>query len=102
MIEERKGDYGVQINLTLSLANGWAEHNINVNCIAPGLTVTPGLKRLGWIPSREKADGTVTPSLMHPGGPEKVADLTLFLASPAADYLSGEVIPIRGRLTKDR
>lgn len=90
------------INLTLSLANGWAESNINVNCIAPGLTATPGLTRMGWIPPREQEDGTVTPLLLHPGGPERVADLALFLASPASEYLSGELFPIRGRLTNDR
>ena len=90
------------INLTLSLADAWAKHNINVNCIAPGLTATPGLKRMGWIPPREKLDGTTIPSLLHPGAPERVADLALFLASPASDHISGEVVPIRGRIPGDR
>lgn len=90
------------INLTLSLANGWAEHNINVNCIAPGLTATPGLKSAGWMPPRQNADGTTIPSLLYPGDPEKVADLALFFASSASDHISGEVTPIRGRLSDDR
>jgi len=90
------------INLTLSLANGWAEHNINVNAIAPGLVATPGLTRMGWIPPREQPDGTVTPYLLHPADPEKVAELALFLTSPEADYMSGEILPIRGRQMNDR
>lgn len=90
------------INLTLSLANGWAEYNINVNCIAPGLTATPGLKRMGWISSRENTDGSLIPALLHPGDPERVADLALFFASSASDHISGEVMPIRGRIPNDR
>lgn len=90
------------INLTRSLASAWAAHNVNVNCIAPGLVATPGLKSAGWIPSREKADGTLVPSLLHPGDPEKVADLALFLASSASDHLTGESIPIRGMLPGDQ
>ncbi|MEE8400389.1 MAG: SDR family oxidoreductase, partial [Desulfobacterales bacterium] len=90
------------IALTRTLALEWAPHNIHVNCIAPGLTATPGLKRAGWIPSREKEDGTQIPSLLHPGDPERVADLALFLASPASDHLSGESIPIRGLIANDQ
>ncbi len=90
------------INLTVSLADGWAEHNIHVNCIAPGLTATPGLKNAGWIPSREKEDGTMIPALLHPGDPERVADLAVFFASSASDHISGEVMPIRGRIPGDR
>jgi NAD(P)-dependent dehydrogenase (short-subunit alcohol dehydrogenase family) len=90
------------IALTRTLALEWAPHNIHVNCIAPGLTATPGLKSAGWIPSREKEDGTQVPSLLHPGDPERVADLALFLASPASDHLSGELIPIRGLIANDQ
>jgi len=90
------------INLTMSLAQGWAKHNINVNCIAPGLTATESLKGAGWIPSRERPDGTLVPSLLHPGGPEKVADLALFLASKASDHISGELFAIRGMAANER
>jgi 3-oxoacyl-[acyl-carrier protein] reductase len=90
------------INLTRSLASAWAFYNINVNAIAPGLIATPGLKSAGWIPSREKEDGTMIPSLLHPGDPERVADLALFLASPASDHLTGESIPIRGMIANDQ
>ena len=90
------------INLTLSLANGWAEHNINVNAIAPGLVATPGLTKAGWIPSRERPDGSLVPSLLHPSDPENVADLALFLASSASDHITGQVIPIRGMAPNER
>ncbi len=84
------------INLTLSLATAWAAHNVNVNCIAPGVVATPDMKSAGSIHPREKPDGTLIPSLLYPCDPENVADLALFLASSASDHLTGECIPIRG------
>jgi len=90
------------INLTKSLANGWAQHNINVNCIAPGLTATPGLRSAGWIPSDKNEDGTPVPPLLFPNDPEDVANLAVFLASAASDHISGEFIPIRGLVALDR
>jgi len=89
------------INLTKSLANAWAQYNINVNCIAPGLTATPGLKSLGWIPSDKKEDGTPIPPLLIPHRPEEVAYLALFLASSLSDHISGELIPLRGSVELD-
>jgi len=90
------------VNLTLSLANAWAAYNINVNAIAPGLVATPGLKKAGWIPDRKNDDGTLTPLLLYPIAPESIAGLAVFLASSASDHISGEVIPIRGRIPNDR
>ncbi|HUV44912.1 MAG TPA: glucose 1-dehydrogenase [Dehalococcoidales bacterium] len=89
------------INLTKSLANAWAQHNINVNCIAPGLTATPGLKSAGWMPPDKTEDGTPVPPLQFPHGPEEVANLALFLASALSDHISGELIPIRGSVALD-
>ncbi|MEM7016406.1 MAG: SDR family NAD(P)-dependent oxidoreductase [Pseudomonadota bacterium] len=81
------------INLTKSLATCWGQHNINVNCIAPGLTATPGVAQ--WLPPTEKEDGTPVPPLEYPPDPEHVADLAVFLASDASERISGELFPIR-------
>lgn len=83
------------INLTQSLATGWAQHNINVNCIIPGLIATEGIRSRGMLPPEQTADGTVVPRLLFPPDPEKVADLTVFLASAASDHISGDLIPVR-------
>ena len=90
------------INLTKSLATGWAQHNINVNCIAPGLTATEGIRRWGMLPRDKNDDGTPVPRLLFPHGPENVADLAVFLASAASDHITGELIPIRGLVAFDR
>lgn len=83
------------ISLTESLASGWAKHNINVNCIAPGLTSSEAEIRRGSIPPDKRKDGTPVPRLLFPPGPENIADLALFLASAASDHITGEFIVIR-------
>jgi len=83
------------INLTKSLAVGWAKHNINVNCIAPGPVATEGAKLLGFLPPDKNEDGTPVPRLQFAPGPEDIADLALFFASAASDHISGEVMPIK-------
>jgi gluconate 5-dehydrogenase len=81
------------INLTKSLAVCWGPHNINVNCIAPGLTATEGVSQ--WLPSRNKEDGSPVPPLEYPPDPEHVAELATFLASRSSSHISGELFPIR-------
>ena len=90
------------ISLSNNLAFMWAKHNINVNCIAPGLIGTEPLKRLGIIPSDTREDGTTIPHLDLPPKPESVAKMARFLASDAARDITGEVIPVRGWFKSDR
>jgi len=84
------------INLTRSLASEWAQHNINVNCIAPGMIETEGVRGQGILTADRAGDGTQAPSLHLPGSPENVADLAIFLASAASDHISGEMMVIKG------
>ncbi len=81
------------INLTKSLAVCWGPHNVNVNCIAPGLTATAGVAQ--WLPEKTLEDGSPVPPLQYPPDPENVADLAVFLASLASARISGELFPIR-------
>ena len=90
------------ISLSNNLAFQWAKHNIRVNCVAPGLIATPAMVKWGVIQPAEKEDGTPVPRLERPPNPEDVADLCLFLASPASALLTGEVIPIRSWTRLDR
>ena len=81
------------INLTKSLASCWGPNDINVNCIAPGLTATEGVA--DWLPPKTGKDGSPVPSLQFPPDPEHVADLAVFLASDGSARISGELFPIR-------
>ena len=90
------------ISLTNNLAYMWAAHNINVNCIAPGLIATDAMKGYGVIPSATRDNGTAVPRLELPPGPEDVARMARFLASDAARAITGEVVPVRAWFKSDR
>jgi len=90
------------ISLSNNLSFMWIEHNINVNTILPGLIATPAMRKWKVIPPDTDEDGNPVPRLSLPPEPEEVADLALFLASEAADSITGEAIPIRRWLKMDR
>lgn len=91
------------ISLTNNLAFMWTRHNITVNCIAPGLIATEAMKSYpGVIPPITREDGSEVPRLERPPGPEDVAKMARFLASEAADMITGEVIPVRAWFKSDR
>ena len=90
------------IQLSTTLATAWAEYNINVNCLAPGLTATEGIKKWGVLEPEYFDENSSIPKLHRPPGPEKVAELALFLASPASDYITGELMIVRAAFKWDR
>jgi 3-oxoacyl-[acyl-carrier protein] reductase len=90
------------IMLTKNLASSWAEHNINVNCIAPGMTATEGIKQWGILPPDMYEEGTTVPRLLRPPVPKNIADLALFLGSSASDRITGELLIIRSHFSWDR
>jgi len=84
------------INLTKSCAVEWAEHNINVNCIAPGMIETEGVRAQQILTAERAGDGTSAPPLRLPGKVEDIANLAIFLASEEAGHITGETFPCRG------
>ncbi len=82
-------------SLTRTCAVEWGPHGIRVNAIAPGsIQGTEGLRRFAEVlpdaPSRP-----TNPLGMHGHGVD-IANLTLFLCSPAARFISGQVIAVDG------
>ncbi|PMR59223.1 2-deoxy-D-gluconate 3-dehydrogenase [Verrucosispora sp. ts21] len=81
--------------LTRALANEWARHGVNVNAIAPGYISTDNTQALREQPERNQAILERIPAGRW-GRPEDLAGITVFLASDAAAYLHGTIIPVDG------
>jgi len=81
------------IGLTKSVARELASRNVTVNCVAPGLIRSAMTESLS-DQAKEQAAGLIPLGRM--GEPEDVAEVVTFLASPAADYITGEVIRTDG------
>lgn len=81
--------------ITKALANEWAALNINVNCIAPGYFETDNTTALRNDPVRSKAILDRIPAGRW-GAPEDIKGIAVFLASDAARYVHGAVIPVDG------
>jgi NAD(P)-dependent dehydrogenase (short-subunit alcohol dehydrogenase family) len=81
--------------LTRALAAEWGRHNIQVNCIAPGMIVTD-LNRELWQREDMRAWLRGAQSSPRTGTPEDVAPLAVFLAGKGADYITGQVIAVDG------
>jgi 3-oxoacyl-[acyl-carrier protein] reductase len=80
--------------LTKGLANELGQHNITVNAIAPGIIMTPFHDQFSR-PDRLQEVINATP-LGRAGSPEEVAELTCFLSSDEAGFITGEVFGIDG------
>jgi 3-oxoacyl-[acyl-carrier protein] reductase len=81
------------IGFTKSLAKELAPRNILVNAVAPGFIETDMTAQLK---DEIKEEYKKQIPLGRFGKPEEVAKVVLFLASPMADYITGEVIHVNG------
>ncbi len=84
------------INLTRTLSLEWGPYNIRVNAIAPGVIVTTGTRELHRDDPEFYEKRIKKVPLRRLGEPENVANVALFLASDAADYVTGVTIPVDG------
>lgn len=87
---------GGVIALTKAMAVDYGKQGIRVNCISPGYVITE--VQMGWFASnptavREVEKNHLTPRL---GQPQDVANMSLFLASPLAEFITGAIIPVDG------
>lgn len=80
--------------LTRALAKELGEQQITVNAVAPGPTDT-ALFRHGKSEAQISAMGEAA-ALRRLGLPEDIADVVVFLATPAARWISGQCLPVNG------
>jgi meso-butanediol dehydrogenase/(S,S)-butanediol dehydrogenase/diacetyl reductase len=101
------GDYGMSaynaakggvINYTRSMALDHAGENIRINAVCPGAVDTPLFAGVNEVPGllAKWVEGIPMKRLAQP---KEIAEVVLFLASDAASYMTGAIIPVDGGVT---
>ena len=86
------------MQMARNIAVEWGPKNIRANCIAPGLVRTDFARALWENPELEKKRSRETP-LLRIGEPDEIAGAAVFLASPAASFMTGQTLVIDGGIT---
>jgi 3-oxoacyl-[acyl-carrier protein] reductase len=85
------------IGFTRTLAREVGDDNINVNCLAPGNTLSEENPTEQMIKFRESSVGLR--SLKRIQVPQDVVGATLFLASPLSDFMTGQTVNVDGGIS---
>jgi NAD(P)-dependent dehydrogenase (short-subunit alcohol dehydrogenase family) len=83
------------VQLTKSLAQSYAAAKVRVNAVAPGWIATPLSENLRRDQAASQKIVDRIP-LCDWGEPADIADTIVFLASPAARYITGVTVPVDG------
>lgn len=87
------------VNMTRTLANYWARHNVTINALAPGSIATEGLreKEYAEFDADDYESDQVRDIPTHRlGEREEMAEICAFLCSPAARHINGAVLVADG------
>lgn len=84
--------------LTKSAALDACRHNVRVNAVAPGPIATQMLDRIAGGAHNLAAVAATIPA-GRIGQPEEVADAILYMASPGASYITGQILAVNGGKT---
>jgi NAD(P)-dependent dehydrogenase (short-subunit alcohol dehydrogenase family) len=84
---------GAIISMTRSMSRELGADNIAVNCIAPGLTLVEATE---YVPEERKNQYVTGRAIQRGQLPEDVTGTVMFLLSNAANFVTGQCIPVNG------
>lgn len=85
-------------HMTRGMALEWGPRGVRVNAIAPGFILTDLTRKL-WSDETMRAWGLANTPQRRLGMPEDLVGATIFLASPAAAFITGQVLFVDGGFT---
>jgi NAD(P)-dependent dehydrogenase (short-subunit alcohol dehydrogenase family) len=95
---------GAAIQLARALALDWAPEGIRVNAVCPGIVDTPMLKEFIDAmpdPAASRREHELAQPLGRLATAAEVASAVLFLATPAAAFITGVALPVDGGFTAE-
>jgi NAD(P)-dependent dehydrogenase (short-subunit alcohol dehydrogenase family) len=87
---------GAIVALTRALAKELGSDAIRVNCVAPGFTMSDGVKSHPEVVEKLRDASVAARTIQRDQLPEDVVGAVVFLCSPAADFVTGQTMVIDG------
>ena len=87
---------GAIVALTRALARELGKDGIHVNCVAPGFTMSEGVKANPEVVEKLRDASVAARTIQRDQVPEDVAGAVVFLCTPAADFITGQTMVIDG------
>jgi NAD(P)-dependent dehydrogenase (short-subunit alcohol dehydrogenase family) len=87
---------GAIVALTRALAKELGKDSIHVNCVAPGFTMSDGVKSHPEVVEKLRDVSVAARTIQRDQVPQDVVGAVVFLCSPAADFITGQTMVIDG------
>ena len=87
---------GAIVAFTRALAKELGRDSIHVNCVAPGFTLSDGVKSHPEVIEKLRDVSVASRTLQRDQVPEDVVGAVVFLCTPAADFITGQTMVIDG------
>jgi NAD(P)-dependent dehydrogenase (short-subunit alcohol dehydrogenase family) len=87
---------GAIVALTRALAKELGKDSIQVNCVAPGFTMSDGVKAHPEVIEKLRDVSVAARTIQRDQVPEDVAGAVVFLCTPGADFITGQTMVIDG------
>jgi NAD(P)-dependent dehydrogenase (short-subunit alcohol dehydrogenase family) len=87
---------GAIVALTRALAKELGRDSIHVNCVAPGFTMSDGVKSHPEVIEKLRDVSVASRTIQRDQMPEDVVGAVVFLCTPAADFITGQTMVIDG------
>jgi len=87
---------GAIVAFTRALAKELGKDSIHVNCVAPGFTMSDGVKAHPEVVEKLQSASVAARTIQRDQEPEDVVGAVVFLCTPAADFITGQTMVIDG------